>query len=162
MVELFRGAGIPALVDAYLGEPAVISLHKTTLRKADPEVGGAWHQDGVFMGPVRALNLWLALSACGEDAPGLDLLPRRLEQYVATGTGDAKLDWTVSDAAVAEAAGQTPIIRPRFEPGDALLFDERFLHKTGSDPAMTQPRFAIESWFFGGSAFPPAYAPIAV
>ena len=47
-----------------------------------------------------------------------------------------------------------PILRPIFEPGDALLFDELFLHKTGSDPAMPNPRFAIENWFFGASAFP--------
>ena len=41
-------------------------------------------------------------------------------------------------------------------------FDERFLHRTGSDPAMPNPRFAIENWFFGASQFPADYAPIAV
>jgi hypothetical protein len=55
-----------------------------------------------------------------------------------------------------------PVIRPIFEPGDALLFDELFLHKTGSDPATPNPRFAIENWFFGGSGFPSEYAPLAV
>lgn len=62
MLELFRGAGVPRLVADYLGEPALISVHKTTLRKAEPTVPGAWHQDGAFMGDVRALNLWLSLS----------------------------------------------------------------------------------------------------
>jgi Phytanoyl-CoA dioxygenase (PhyH) len=162
MIELFEAAGLPRLVSDYLGEPALISLHKTTLRKAEPSVSGAWHQDGFFMGPVRALNLWLSLSHCGDDAPGLDILPRRLEDYLATGTEGADLAWTISDKEVDEAAGGTPVIRPVFEPGDALLFDERFLHKTGSDPSMPNPRFAIESWFFGGSAFPGEYAPIAV
>ena len=47
-------------------------------------------------------------------------------------------------------------------PGDALFFDELFLHATGSDPSMPKPRFAIENWFFGGSAFPGEYAPVAV
>jgi hypothetical protein len=37
-----------------------------------------------------------------------------------------------------------------------------FLHQTGADPAMPKPRYAIENWFFGGSQFPSAYAPIAV
>ncbi len=54
------------------------------------------------------------------------------------------------------------IKRPIFEPGDALFFDELFLHATGSDPSMPNPRFAIESWFFGGSGFPTEYAPIVV
>lgn len=163
MMELFDAAGVPGLVSGYLGESALISVHKTTLRKAEPSVSGAWHQDGSFMGPVRALNLWLSLSRCGDEAPGLDILPRRLDHYLAKGTGGgADLSWTISDEEVEQAANGTPVIRPIFEPGDALFFDERFLHKTGSDPSMQGPRFAVESWFFGGSAFPGEYAPIAV
>ena len=53
-------------------------------------------------------------------------------------------------------------MRPIFEPGDALFFDEMFLHQTGSDPSMPNPRFAIESWFFGAHGFPADYAPLAV
>ena len=162
MMELFSAAGLPQLVRGYLGEPPLISAHKTTLRKAEPSVSGAWHQDGFFMGPVRSLNLWLALSRCGDVAPGLDIVPRRLDRYVATGTEGAELQWTISEEVVQEAAADKPVIRPIFEPGDALLFDELFLHKTGSDPAMPNPRFAIENWFFGGSAFPSEYAPLAV
>jgi len=162
MFELFEAARLPALVSGYLGEPALLSVHKTTLRRAEPAVAGAWHQDGAFMGPVRALNLWLALSRCGEDAPGLDLVPRRLDGYLATGTEGAALDWTISDAEARRVAGEAGVLRPVFEPGDALFFDELFLHKTGSEPGMAKPRFAIESWFFGGSAFPADYAPIAV
>jgi hypothetical protein len=162
MIELFEQARLRELVSGYLGEQAVLSVHKTTLRKAEPEVAGAWHQDGSFMGPVRALNLWLALSRCGDEAPGLDIVPRRLEGYVATGTEGAALTWTISERVVSEAAGERKVIRPIFEPGDALLFDELFLHKTGSDPAMPKPRFAVESWFFGASSFPADYAPLAV
>ena len=162
MLEMFRAAGLPDLVGAYLGERPLISLQKTTLRKAEPQVPGAWHQDGAFMGDVRALNLWLSLSRCGDEAPGLDLVPRRLEHIVATATDEAVLDYQVSQAKAEEAAGDKPITRPIFEPGDALFFDELFLHQTGSDPSMPKPRFAIESWFFGGSAFPGEYGPLAV
>jgi hypothetical protein len=162
MTELFDSAGLPQLLSAYLGEPPVMSAHKTTLRKAEPSVSGAWHQDGFFMGPVRSINVWLSLSRCGDEAPGLDILPRRLNQYVATGTEGADLTWTISEREVQQAAAGTAVARPIFEPGDALIFDEMFLHKTGSDPAMSAPRFAIESWFFGGSAFPGEYAPLAI
>ena len=161
MLELFRAMGLASLVDGYLGEPALISVHKTTLRKASPSVPGAWHQDGTFMGPVRSLNLWLSLSRCGDVAPGLDLLPRRLDRLVAAGTDDAAIEIQTSQAKVDEAAGDTPIVRPIFEPGDALLFDELFLHQTASDPSMPDPRYAIENWFFASSSFPADYAPIA-
>ena len=162
MLDMFADAGLPGLVGGYLGERPLISVQKTTLRKADPSVPGAWHQDGAFMGDVRALNLWLSLSRCGDESPGLDILPRRLDQIVATGTDEAMLSYQVSQSKAEETAGETPIVRPIFEPGDALLFDELFLHQTGSDPAMPKPRYAIESWFFGPSAFPESYGPLAV
>ena len=161
MLEMFDRAGLPRLVRDYLGEPAAISAQKTTLRKAEPQVGGAWHQDGAFMGEVRALNLWLSLSRCGDESPGLDIVPRRLDDLVAAGTEGTFLSYQVSQANAEEAAGDTPIVRPIFEPGDALFFDELCLHQTGSDPAMPNPRFAIESWFFGVSGFPEDYAPVA-
>jgi hypothetical protein len=160
MLEIFERAGLRHLVKRYLGEEPLLSAHKTTLRKADPSVGGAWHQDGAFMGDVRALNLWLSLSRCGDEAPGLDLVPRRLDHIVIDHESMLYVDATRQKAQ--DAAGDTPIIRPIFEPGDALFFDELFLHQTGSDPSMPNPRYAIESWFFGGSAFPTEYAPVAI
>jgi hypothetical protein len=162
LMEMFRAARLRELVGAYLGEPPLISLQKTTLRKAEPDVVGAWHQDGAFMGDVRSINLWLSLSRCGDQSPGLDLVPRRLDELVPVGTEGTWLPNQVSQETAEEAAGDLGIQRPIFEPGDALFFDHLFLHKTGSDPSMPNPRFAIESWFFGGSAFPTEYAPIAV
>ena len=162
MIDMFEAAGVQSLVEGYLGEPALISIEKTTLRKAEPHVSGAWHQDGKFMGDVRALNLWLSLSRCGDEAPGLDIVPKRLDYIVEAGDEETFLDIQVSQANAERAAGDTPILRPIFEPGDALLFDELFLHSTASDPAMPNPRYAIESWFFGGSAFPREYGPVAV
>jgi hypothetical protein len=162
MSEVFAEAGLPELVAGYLGEPPLISGDKTTLRKAEPSVSGAWHQDGKFMGPVNALNLWLALSPCGRDAPGLDLVPRRLQEHVRTETDEAMMLNQVSQRIAEEVAGEVPILRPVFEPGDALLFDDLFLHKTASEPTMRRRRYAIESWFFGPSAFPSGYVPLAV
>jgi Phytanoyl-CoA dioxygenase (PhyH) len=162
MLDMFESAGVTRLVEGYLGERPVLSLEKTTLRKAEPQVSGAWHQDGRFMGDVRALNLWLSLSRCGDESPGLDIVPKRIEDIVTTNTDEATIDIQISQSKAEEAAGDTPIVRPIFEPGDALFFDDLFLHKTGSDPSMPKPRYAIESWFFGASAFPEAYGPVAV
>ena len=161
LAELLEATGVHALVDGVLGEPGLVSAQKTTLRRAAPDVGGAWHQDGAFMGAVNALNLWLALSRCGDVAPGLDLVARRLDGLVATQTDDAVLSFQVSDRQARLAAGDAPILRPVFEPGDALLFDELLLHQTVADPAMPNPRHALECWFFGASAFPAAFAPLS-
>jgi hypothetical protein len=161
--EIFEKANLRQIVGEYLGEPPATSADKTTLRKADPSVPGAWHQDGKFLGDVNSVNLWLSLSHCGDTAPGMDLVPRRLEEIVDAGVGDEGFSRiVVTHEKAVELAGDTGIIRPIFEPGDAMFFDHLYLHQTASDPEMPNPRFAIESWFFGPSAFPGDYISLAV
>jgi hypothetical protein len=162
MLDCFDRAGLTQVINDYLGERPTISVQKCTLRKVDPDAGHGWHQDGAFMGDVRALNVWLALSRCGDESPGMDIVPRRLDRIVPTGTEGAIFNWSVSPHVAEEAAGETGILRPIFDPGDVLLFDELFLHSTAADPSMKKSRLAIESWFFGGSASPAEYAPLAV
>jgi Phytanoyl-CoA dioxygenase (PhyH) len=162
MLECFDRAGLTGVIANYLGERPTISVQKCTLRKVDPDAGHGWHQDGAFLGEVRALNVWLALSRCGDESPGMDIVPKRLDHIVPTGTGGAVFEWSVSPQMAEEAAGETGVLRPIFEPGDVLLFDELFLHSTAADPSMKKSRMAIESWFFGASASPGQYAPLAV
>lgn len=168
MLEAFEHAGLLELARGYLGEHPAISVNKSLLRRVEPPAPesppgpSAWHQDGAFLGPVRALNVWLALSRCGDVAPGMDLVPRRLDGIAPAGTDGAVFDWSVSQAVAEECAGEAGIVRPVFEPGDVLLFDELFLHATATSPEMTRPRYAVECWFFGPSAFPDGYAPLAI
>ena len=161
MLDTFDRAGLRDAIRGYLGEPPVISVQKCTLRRVDPDAGRGWHQDGAFMGDVRALNVWLSLSHCGDEAPGMDVVPRRLDHIVPTGTEGAIFEWSVSEQVAEEAAGEAGVLRPVFEPGDVLLFDELFLHSTAAEPEMPKSRWAIESWFFGASASPAEYSPLA-
>lgn len=161
MLDAFERANLRDVIEGYLGEKPAISAQKCTLRKAMPEIAGGWHQDGRFMGEPRSLNVWLSLSRCGDVAPSMDVVPKRLNELVPTGGEGAFLDFMNSAENVEKAAGETGIVRPIFNPGDALLFDDLFMHKTGSDPSMPNPRYAIESWFFGPSDFPDNYVPIA-
>jgi len=161
MLESFKEAGLRETVGGYLGEPPALSGQKVTLRKAMPEIGGAWHQDGKFLGDVRSLNVWLSLSRCGDIAPSMDVVPKRIDHHVEAGGEGTHLNIQVGQADAEKVAGDAGIVRPIFDPGDALLFDELFLHQTGSDPSMPNPRYAIESWFFGPSAYPDGYVPIA-
>jgi hypothetical protein len=159
MLDTFDRVGLQRVAREYLGEPPAVTLQKCTLRKALPEESqhARWHQDGAFLGEfgrVRALNVWLSLSHCGDDAPGMDLVPRRLDHIVPSGTDGVRHDWIVSSQKAEEAAAGLPIIRPIFEAGDVLLFDELYLHSTATNASMSNPRYAIECWFFGPSAFP--------
>lgn len=155
LLETFEDVGLRQKISAYLGERPAISLNKGTLRRVPPKGGTEWwHQDGAFLGEgIRSLNVWVALTRCGRDAPGMDLVAKRLEGIVEPGRRGADFDWSLSDEEVRELAGNA-IVRPLFEPGDALLFDHLFLHRTGTDPGMTETRYATETWFFAPSAYP--------
>src|SRR5690606_18436639 len=101
-------------------------------------------------------------STCGEDAPSIDLVPRRLDGVQPTGVDGALFDWTVSTASAEALAGDAGILRPHFEPGDLLLFDDRLLHRTGYSAGMTQNRYATETWLFATSTYPDRQVPILV
>jgi hypothetical protein len=153
LIETFEDSGVGQLLRDYFGEPPMLLARKGTLRRMAHEgKTGGWHQDGAFMGvDIRSINIWLSLTHCGEDAPGLDVVGRRLDGLVKTGDG-AFTDWaTTPDAAEEAAAGA--IVRPIFEPGDALIFDHLNLHRTAIDPGMVHDRYAIETWLFGPSTY---------
>ena len=161
LLDALEAAGLRTVVSDYLGERPAFSANKCTIRRVPVDSDAGWHQDGAFLGgDVRALNIWLALTPCGTDAPGLDVLPRRLDHLVETGSHGSYFDWAVGADLVRELARETPIVRPQFEAGDALIFDDLFLHRTAVDPSMTRCRHAVETWCFAPSAYPRGHVPI--
>jgi hypothetical protein len=162
LCELVDEIVIGGLIAGYLGERPALSANKCTLRRTP--IGGSsgdWHQDGAFLGPgVRSVNLWIALADCGRDAPGLDIVPRRFDRVVPTGTGGAHFDWAVGPETVATEAGDVAPLRPEFGAGDVLLFDHLFLHRTALDPDMSRERHAMETWFFAPSTYPEGQIPL--
>jgi hypothetical protein len=162
LLEVVDDLGIGALVTEYLGERPALSANKCTLRRTPiGAANGDWHQDGAFLGPeVRSVNFWLSLSHCGRDAPGLDIVPRRFDEVVETGTGGAHFDWAVGPETVRTAAGEIGPVRPEFAPGDALLFDHLMLHRTAVHSEMRRERHAMETWMFAPSTYPDGQIPL--
>jgi hypothetical protein len=83
---------------------------------------------------------WIALTPCGERAPGLEWVDApqpallRPEQ--------------LADAAVAARHQPALFRRPVMAPGDALLFGGALLHRTHLTAEMSQPRSSLELRFF--------------
>lgn len=161
LLDLYAQIGLRRVVADYLQDRPVLSANKCTLRHVRLESGTDWHQDGAFLGRgIRALNVWVALTDCGVDAPGLDLVPTRLDDVLPTGTGGAIFDWAVGPDLVDGLKDRAPVLRPAFRAGDVMLFDELFLHRTAIDASMTRRRYAIEAWFFAPSAYPAGQVPL--
>jgi hypothetical protein len=161
--ELVERRGFTGIVAELLGERPVLSADKTTFRRLREAPGTSWHQDGSFMGDVRAMNLWVSLSHCGgsTDVRGLDVIPCRTEHLLEVGTHGAGAPVAAISSELVAASISTPPLTPEFEPGDALCFDGRFLHRT-SAADVDGLRHAVEAWFFASSEVPVGYTPIRV
>lgn len=161
LVETLEHTGLGRLITGHLGERPAFSMNKCVLRRTSLDAKANWHQDGAFLGSdIRAVNVWMALTDCGRDAPGLDLVGRRLDGVVETGTEGAAFDWAVGPGVVDRVADGT-VVRPLFNAGDVLLFDDLTLHRTALTPSMTRERHAIEMWFFAPSRYPDDQVPLA-
>jgi hypothetical protein len=164
VLDLLTDVGVVDVVTRHFGERPFFSLQKSTLRRSRPKLKlVAWHQDGSFLdADVRTMNTWIALSPCGGTypSPGLEVVPRRVPEVLPV---DGELTpHSVSPTLVAEVAAETPTVCPAFAPGDAMLFDERFLHRTHLAAEMTEDRYALECWFFAPSHPSSGYLPLLV
>jgi hypothetical protein len=162
LTEMLEKTNVIQAIAGYFGERPLLSVGKSTLRCVPSTMRTAdWHQDGAFMGSdIRSVNLWLSLSHCGEDASGLEVLPKRLSHVLPTGTHGANFNWSVGPGMVDLAGEGLSTVSPAFAPGDAMLFDHFFLHRTGLPAGMIKDRYAIESWFFAPSAYPQQQVPL--
>jgi hypothetical protein len=164
LCEALDETGVSRVIGEHLGERPVLSLNKgvlRTMRDAAPN----WHQDGCYLGTdIRAVNLWVTLSDCGGDtgARGLDLVPRRIDRLLPGGTHGLDHPNCIAHEVVADAAGEAGWQRPFFAAGDAILFDQLFVHSTDKRPGIDDVRYAIESWFFTASTLPDNQIPLVV
>lgn len=165
LVHAADSAGITAVVREVFGERPALSVLKTTLRIVTPgrSVDHGWHQDGAFLGDgIRSMNMWVALSDCGDDAPTLQMVPRRLTGVLGSGGDGSAFSWSMSTREVEALAGPEGPQWLHFRAGDVVFFDHLNLHSTAVREGMTQDRLAIEAWFFAPSAFPYDRIPLLV
>lgn len=164
ITDALEGSPVLPAIAAYLGERPVLSANKTMLRRVPPDATPSWHQDGSFMGKqTRTVNVWVALSDCGQgrEAPGLAVVPRRLDESLRGEVSDG--DIILTPEQFADATDGVGVIRPTFAPGDALLFDDLLVHANGGgEPGLTRPRYAVEAWMFAPTSLPTDYLPLSV
>jgi len=139
-------------VEGYFGQPIGLSLNSSSIRlsEIDNPVRRVFHQDGAFLGgqDAETLNCWIALDPSGETAPGLEVFPLPIDTLLAFNQQDAYVSWEIDEALVYQRMGAENAWYPTFQPGDAFLFNHLHVHRTHLTPAMTQNRFAVESWMF--------------
>lgn len=160
LVETFRSAGVDELATDFLGSAPLISAEKSVFRRVAPTLYASWHQDGAFLGErIRTLDVWIALSHCGKTAPSLEVLPRRVSRVLPTG---AFFSWDLDDKEIEKEFPGFTTVLAEFEPGDAILFDQLCVHRSGHAAGMTEPRLAVECWLFAAGSVPRGYTGLAL
>jgi hypothetical protein len=109
-----------------------------------------WHQDRIGLpADFVALNCWTLLSPdeCGETAPGLDVIPDAIPDYLGMEAPPlaAELSYmkTLPSSIDQYVAAYAPW-RPSVRLGDVLIFDMLTLHRTGWGPEQALARISLE------------------
>ena len=170
LLEVYRECGLLRTVREYLGNEAVLFAERAKLRHhrgdRDRYAVIPWHQDVNFFGDqCYALNCWAAITPCGEDNPGLAVVPRRTELRHGWDSEElAPLDYgkCLSEGEIEALSRDFPVVTPVFEPGDAILFDEMTIHTTRPKPWKRPDQIVAISWFFRAAHFPRWGTPLAL
>ena len=120
----------------------------------------SWHQDGALgydfsghagLAPpadalLRMVTFWIALTPCGVDAPGLELVTEPIDELL--------LPSDLREAAVDESRPAARRVRPVMGPGDVAIFTGDVLHRTHRTTSMTRTRTSIELRCFPADGHP--------
>src|SRR4051812_17494366 len=106
-----------------------------------------FHQDMRLLG-VPLVNVWIPLSACGVEIPGLEVvaLPLAdLEDTISAGENFyAGIGVEIGCDNVLGKFGVKALYHPAFAVGDALFFQGTTIHRTYVTPAMRRERISID------------------
>ncbi|MEP1471074.1 MAG: phytanoyl-CoA dioxygenase family protein [Halieaceae bacterium] len=171
LLEIYRECGLLQTITEYLdGEPLLFG-ERTKLRHhragRDKNAAIPWHQDVNFFGRMSfGINCWAAVTPCGRDNPGLEIVPWRTEQRLGWREidGIAPLNYgrDIPAQQLATITRHHPPVSVELEPGDAVFFDEMTLHKTALRQWQRREQIVTISWFFSASGFPDWGTPLVV
>ncbi len=148
-----------------LGESIAVLPRNSLFRRKIPAVQRPipFHQDAYFLGlgVGAVVNFWIPLVDCGSDAPGLELIPKRLDhlfKIYSPGTEEVSYDSAaIPETVIQTHLGSTDTLCPIMKIGDAIAFLSTTLHRTFETPGMTRPRINIEMRFCSRALLPAGY-----
>ena len=139
-----------------LGREPVVLGHESRVKRQHPQSASPlspFHQDPSFVKHRSFLIAWIPLDSCGENAPGLEVVPRALDRLLpvvgaggssASNPNYAHIEITQQTlAAEVDGMGERGGWRPVFAPGDVALLDQYTVHRTHVTTAMDRTRLTL-------------------
>ncbi len=106
-----------------------------------------FHQDQTIL-QTPLLNVWIPLAECGVHAPGLEVVVAGARDLLAVaGPSDHEIPVErarIDERLVLDTFGPRALWRPRFAPGDALVFAGTTIHRSHVTSGMAAPRLSVE------------------
>jgi hypothetical protein len=147
--DAWTSVGLDQVLRTHFGGRPVLGENKFAVRRMPYKLlptGSYWHQEASVFDvgrPLQAVNLWMALTPCGERAPAIAFIPAPMDHVVATDKA-----YVVAPERAESLTGGRSSVNPVFEPGDGVFFNERTFHRTNAVPSMNEIRKNVEAWFF--------------
>ncbi len=139
---------IQSLQHYFNEDELVVHMESTGLRHCDPKKWQnyiPWHQD-VHARRDSFVTIWTPLCRVGEEAPGLEVLPRRLSEKVLKNTTGEEVAYEgkgVPDAEVRRLFGDERF-HPVMDVGDVMVFSPYNLHRTYVTESMSKARISLD------------------
>lgn len=141
-------------VSLFLGYSFIRRHWRTDVKSISP-----FHQDCEAVPvPAPVLTCWIPFNACGVHAPGLEVVAERIDSALpitdTPATNHARVE---IDPSVVERHFGGRLWHPEFDPGDAMLFDSKCVHRSHVTAAMTGVRYSVELRFVDTAVAPPKW-----
>ena len=139
LLDTLDEVGLSEVIAGYLGERPAMTVDKCTLRRV-----GATCEHRLAPGRIvpRQRDPHRERVALPVDVRARRAGPRHRPQpaSITSWRPAPRARSSTGPSAPASSSGSrqsAPVVRPEYEPGDVLLFDEFFLHRTATEPSMT-------------------------
>lgn len=145
-IQLLMNTVLREVYDRTIGKNWIVSLDESPVFKANAgklprTVPTHWHQDAC-VNPYPTALVWIALSECGTDAPGLKLACKSVGEPIPLFLVEHGPD-KPKEKYIRDRLGDVIGI-PTFNPGDALFFNHLSIHGTYVTRDMTRDRISFK------------------
>lgn len=163
LIGVLKKSSVPELCRAILGPGLAYSVDKSLIRDFDPgrrPAPAPMHFDAHVFGPhIRMLTVWVPLTPVGADAPGLSIARRphwplsywnelaaRVDDTGLYRRIDASRRGLPQDEVLALARNESewPLVEPRLDVGDVMIFDHQHIHGTQTGIEAPARRMSME------------------
>jgi hypothetical protein len=138
------------MLTPFFHAPATLRWDHSYLRRVEPRVAGTrvpFHQDLNAFGLMLA-NVWTPLVNCGIDAPGLEVVARRIREIAPTLTASNSYpELEIAESVVLERFGADALWAPAMACGDVLVMLGTTIHRTYWIRGVTRQRTSLELRF---------------